>query len=520
MTFRDENLRFAGQFDIAAQAFSTPVITVELGSDAARGRGNIAAFLLAVNLLSRTFDNVHAVFPDGIAALWHPWHLDEVGTVIDELSRTVCRDLRSAPPRRSDVVLSIGQAPSVPADRQVIVHGSYWRASLDCDFPGSGEGIIGSLYSACMGAAQVLLHVLHVRGANYRPMEPYTISVLDLRVDGLEVDAPGRLWIPETHLVGVGAVGSALVYTLAHFGNIGGLLHLIDNDHVADSNLNRYVLMRRQDIDRWKVDVASEMLSGTGIRANPYRSAYSQYVDEHGGEVGLLLSPVDSEEGRRGLAKTLPRRVINAATGGTTVTLSTHGFGDGKACLHCLYPVDQGRPSREEVMADDLGIALETVQELLRTNSPMAADLVASIEKGRGVEPGTWTSHVGSPIGSFYVRAVCGDANVRLPSADVIAPLSFISASAGVLLAAELVKAGNSQKIGWSLDNYFRVDTLHPPQPEFLRVQYQDVTGRCICGDSDYLDVYEQKYCPDPSSLASMPAPVASVDSGLDLASA
>ena len=499
MTFRNENLRFAGQFDIMARAFSEPIITVELGSDAAGRRGNAAAFLLAVNLLSRTFDNVHAVFPDGIAAFWHPWRLDEVGTVIDELGLTVCHDLRSAAPGRSDVVLSIGQAPSVSADRQVIVHGSHWRASLDCDLPGSGEGIIGPLYSACMGAAQVLLHVLNRMGASYHPMKPYTFSVLDLRIDGVEVDAPGRLWIPETHLVGVGAVGSALVYALSHFGDIGGLLHLIDNDQVDDSNLNRYVLMRRRDIDRWKVDVASETLSGTGIRTNPYRDAYSRYVDEHGGEVGLLLTPVDSEEGRRGLAKTLPKRIINAATGGTTVTLSTHGFGDGKACLHCLYPVDRGQPSREEVMADDLGIALETVQELLRMNSPMGADLVASIEKNRGVEPGTWAGHVGSPVGSFYVRAVCGDANVRLPSADVIAPLSFISASAGVLLAAELVKAGNSQLRGWMLDNYFRVDTLYPPQPEFLRVQYQNATGRCICRDSDYLDAYREKYSTDPA---------------------
>ena len=494
MTFRDENLRFAGQFDIVAQAFSEPVITVELGSDAARGRGNTAAFLLAVNLLSRTFDNVHAVFPDGIAAFWHPWRLDEVDTAIDELSLTVCHDLRSAPPGRSDVVLSIGQAPSVPADRQVVVHGSHWCASLDRDLPGSGEGIIGSLYAACMGAAQVLLHVLNRMGASYRPMKPYTFSVLDLRVDGVEEDALGRLWVPETHLVGVGAVGSALVYALSHFGDIGGLLHLIDNDQVDDSNLNRYVLMRRRDIGRWKVDVASEALSGTGIRANPYRDAYSQYVDEYEGEVGLLLTPVDSEEGRRALAKTLPKRIINAATGGTTVTLSTHGFGDGKACLHCLYSVEQGQPSREEVMAEDLGIALETVQELLRMNSPMGADLVASIENARGVEPGTWDSHVGSPIGSFYVRAVCGDADVRLPSADVIAPLSFISASAGVLLAAELVKAGNSQMSGWILDNYFRVDTLHPPQPEFLRVQCQDASGKCICGDRDYIEAYEQKY--------------------------
>ena len=99
MRFREEDFRFAGQFGIAAQAFSEPVITVELGPDGAKRRGNTAAFLLAANLLSGTFDNVHAVFPDGITTDWHPWRLNEVGTVIDELSWTVGKDLRGELPR-------------------------------------------------------------------------------------------------------------------------------------------------------------------------------------------------------------------------------------------------------------------------------------------------------------------------------------------------------------------------------------------------------------------------------------
>ena len=494
MTFREENVRFAGQFGIAAQTFSEPVITIELGPDAAKRRGNTVAFLLAANLLARTFDDVHVVFPNGITTDWHPWRLSVIDAVIGELSRTVDKELRCEPPRRSDVVLSIGQDPSVPADRQVVVHGSQWRASLDCDLPGSGEGVIGPLYSACLGSAQVLLHVLHKMRANYRPMRPFRFSVLDLRMDGVEENGSGTLWIPEAHLVGVGAVGSAVVYTLAHFDEIGGTLHLIDNDQVDNSNLNRYALMRHQDVGRWKVDIACDALSGKDMRTYPYRGAYSEYVDEQGSKVNLLLSPVDSEEGRRSIARTLPKRVLNAATGGTTITLSTHGFGDGKACLHCLYPLDLNQASPEQMVADDLGIALEVVQDLLRTNAPVGPDLVAKIENNRCVEPGTWAGHVHQPLNSFYGRAVCGDASLHLPTANVVAPLSFISASAGVLLAAELLKAGNDQLSRWALNNYFRSDTLRPPRPEFLRVRSQDNTGRCICVDSDYLETYKAKY--------------------------
>ena len=276
---------------------------------------------------------------------------------------------------------------------------------------------------------QVLLHVLNMMGANYRTMAPFNFSLLDLRSGSAADETPKPIQLPETHLVGVGAVGSAAVYALAHLDDISGTLHLIDNEKVDDPNLNRYVLMRRQDIRRWKVDVAAETLRGTSIEAEPYRDVFSNYVDEYGEEVNLLLSPVDSEEGRRELAKMLPRRIINAATGGTTVTVSAHGFDDGRACLHCLYMPELNRASPEEIMAKDMGLPSEKVKELLRTNGPVGAGLLVQIEKNRGVEAGTWASAAELSIGSFYVKAVCSDATLRLSTANVIAPLSFISTS-------------------------------------------------------------------------------------------
>jgi len=101
---------------------------------------------------------------------------------------------------------------------------------------------------------------------------------------------------------------------------------------------------------------------------------------------------------------------------------------------------------------------------------------------------------VGSPIDSFYAKAVCGEASLRLPFANVVAPLSFISASAGILLAAELVKTAHPELSRWALDNYFRVDTLKHPNPAFRCLQPQDRSGRCICRDPDYVGVYSEKY--------------------------
>ena len=258
MQVRDDNIRFAKQFSIEPSVFSDSIITVELRDEAARHKGNVAGFLLAVNLLSRTFERVHAVFPVGAEVHRHPWNLKTAGAVVDELQDTVGGSLRVGPPEHSNVVLSIGDRPELPADREVVVHGSDWQSALDCGLPGSGDGVLGSLYAATMGASQVLLHTLELANALYKPMGAYRFSLLDLLRSGADRDTPNPIWIPETHLVGVGAVGSAMIYALAHLDDVGGLIHLIDNERLDDSNLNRYALTRGRDIGRWKVDTATE----------------------------------------------------------------------------------------------------------------------------------------------------------------------------------------------------------------------------------------------------------------------
>ena len=345
-----------------------------------------------------------------------------------------------------------------------------------------------------MGASQVLLHSLELANAPYKPMGAYRFSLLNLLPSGPDLDHPIQIQIPETHLVGVGAVGSAMIYTLAHLDDAIGHIHLIDNERLDDTNLNRYMLARRRDLGCWKVNTATAALRNTSIRTKSYRVPFNKYVEEYGSLIDLLLTPVDSEQGRRSLAMMLPRRIINAATGGTTVTLSTHGFGDGKACLHCLYLPKVNQLSAEEQMASDMGLAADVVHELVGANTPLDRHLVAQIERNRRVDPGTWTSYVGLPIGSFYVKAVCGDAEIRLRTANVIAPLPFISATAGILLATELLKANHPVLGDYALDNYVRFDTLELPNPAFRRTRLADPSEQCVCQDRDYVDVYVEKY--------------------------
>jgi hypothetical protein len=89
---------------------------------------------------------------------------------------------------------------------------------------------------------------------------------------------------------------------------------------------------------------------------------------------------------------------------------------------------------------------------------------------------------------------VCGEAQVNIPSGTIVSPLSFISAAAGILLAAELVKTAATELSRFSLDNYFRIDTLFAPSLAFRQTKPQDPEHRCICWDRDYVETYHDKY--------------------------
>lgn len=100
----------------------------------------------------------------------------------------------------------------------------------------------------------------------------------------------------------------------------------------------------------------------------------------------------------------------------------------------------------------------------------------------------------GKHLPSLYQHAVCSEAPVTTAAGTVVAPLSFISAAAGVALAAELVKGGNPELAEYALDNYFRFDTLAAPNPEFRQLRLPDPTGRCVCHDPDFGEVYRERH--------------------------
>jgi ThiF family len=488
-----DNRRFVKNIGVVANVFDQPTVTLELPPGQEGRPEAVAAFMLAANLLKRLFTKLFLVAPE-IAVGRNPWQLAGLRQLPDALDGVSEGDVTWGAPVRSDIALGIGAMPRQDARRKTFVTFNGWVAGLEKEVGGGQPGLFGALFAACYGASQTFLHAAIVTGAEYRLIEPFGLSLLTYDFSYTNAPLAGAIDFGESHLVGVGAVGSAFVYALGHLKSGSGLLHLIDNDKVDEPNLERYVLMRTKDVGRSKTDVADEALGAGGLKGVSHPISFAEFQDRHGYKANLLLTPVDSEAGRRKLATCLPRFVLNAATGSTNATVSRHGFADGKACLHCLYLPDIEEITTERRLAVDMGLSVAEVERSLLENAPISEDLVRRVEDHLHFETGKFQDWVGKHIQSFYQRAVCGEARVNTPSGTIVSPLAFISAAAGVLLAGEFVKMHTPELSPFLLDNFFRVDTLYAPNPAFRQRKPQDATHRCICWDPDYTEAYESKY--------------------------
>ena len=82
-------------------------------------------------------------------------------------------------------------------------------------------------------------------------------------------DGIDKLQNASVAIFGVGGVGGYTVEALARSGV--GTFHLIDNDTVSESNLNRQIIATRKTIGRLKVEVAKERI----LDINPHATVYT-----------------------------------------------------------------------------------------------------------------------------------------------------------------------------------------------------------------------------------------------------
>lgn len=471
-------------------------IGVAFDSSAAISPEARALLSLLVNLLSRLYPRIALLPTGGQAEALCPALVAQARLINPEIELTS---------KLGDVTLCLALQSAVIRGQFPVIYlaSRGWIACLSSAEPlkcGQSKNPFGPGAAACFGVANAF---------RYTFSEHLPSGGLDdaLRFSTLHFDRTSTLRskrraidLGELHLIGAGAIGNGAVWALSRMPDLSGRIVIIDPEEVDMSNLQRYVLCDQGSIGRRKVEVLGGVLKESSLDSREHFGTWGSYLscrDDY--MLDRVAVAVDSAEDRRAVQAALPRWIANAWTQPENIGVSRHTFLDDQACLCCLYWPSGAQKSRDEIIAEAIGLpgAKEEVRSRLQNIQPTDADLLRRIADALHVPLDPLLQFEGRPLQDFYSQAICGGLILRLGNRDndpaqVQAPMSFQSCLAGILLAAEVVAhAGALRQESYPVRS--TINLLRPLRSsEFSFAQAKHPS--CICQDPDYQAIYQAKY--------------------------
>jgi hypothetical protein len=311
-----------------------------------------------------------------------------------------------------------------------------------------------ALLIACY-AAGAALHRALKGSLPFTPPDPFVFRFNELGLDLNTLADP--IDVERMYLAGAGAIGNGFLWAARHL-NFRGHLQLVDDDIVSAGNLNRQIWFSVEDVDHFKVDRLK-------LKAQPYfphlcigahRSRLQALPDRNEGPwLHRLIVAVDSRRARRALQNEFPGEVFDASTTDIReVVIHHHRQLTENACLSCIYEPDQEEYSREQHIADHLGLPVNEVRS--ERISPETAAIIAT-------QFTTLDSIkiTGMAYDSLFKR-LCAEGSLgAINDKRIVAPFAFVSVLAGTLLALEIVRRigrGHTHDF-----NYWRLSPWYPP---------------------------------------------------------
>jgi hypothetical protein len=286
--------------------------------------------------------------------------------------------------------------------------------------------------------------------------DPLVLSFDALGLDLEDLSRPVDLG--HAYMAGAGAIGNGLLWAARHL-DVHGRLEIADDDRVDSGNLNRQVWFGTDDVGFKKVErlalKAQPFFQGLELVPRPVRV---QDLPEKspGPWLRRLIVAVDSRRARRQLQNEFPGEVFDASTTDIReVVVHYNRQPTTDACLSCIYEPDGEELSREQHIADHLGVSVEAVR-CERISAVAAAAIVQRFPALANV------NLINTAYDTLFKR-LCGEGLLKtVAGRRVTAPFGFVSVLAGALLAVELVRRlgpGSSDRNF----NYWRVSAWHAP---------------------------------------------------------
>jgi molybdopterin/thiamine biosynthesis adenylyltransferase len=358
---------------------------------------------------------------------------------------------------------------------------------------------VGPLAAACLAAAEAFKSIFNDALADRCKMLPsdyFWSSWYGEAGHQTTLSSNFDLNMDDVHIFGVGSVTHSLVWLLERWpGKVSGNLYLIDHDSYDESNGQRYIGMRNEDIGKPKTEVVEKCLArkhsslvvkGNNLDMNRY---FTETRSDY--KVNLAVSGLDSIEGRRQLQLKLPKCIVDMWTSGESVGACRYKFQDNWPCVFCIHP-------------DNLSSVTDEVAEIFRETGIAPARIRALLNSGQGLSENDANavapryqidknSIIGKPLRTVRGQ-LCATGKLVLPNESIEAdvPLAFAAGLAGIGGFIELAR--ELWQIPMSPGHWVISTFMYPT--EWNWTTRQKVANCYLCSDSSLAGLLEKKYLP------------------------
>lgn len=384
-------------------------------------------------------------------------------------------------PFKPTVVLSLDLSQNNYTCPMVTIGADDWTAYVNSTFKSNFTNIkipIGSFIAGNLGVAEVFKHLLKINFPSQNSRKIHFLNNIAFCALDYTFDESPRQYPPLPELVeinnmaiaGVGAGGSAALYTLSSFPNLSGDITLIDPEKLKKSNLTRYLLTSYEDISQHKekVEVASSFVNSfqpsvtLTKKSQPYHMVNQR--DFH-----IILSTVDNPEGRWDIQRDNPSVILDASVVDTIYSI-LRVDSRGGMCLGCKHPYDPDITWKRR--AKMWGKNVEEMKKLFNTESKADEASLQRLAEIQGRPISDFLELLGMKFNDIPAITECGETRLTLKVPNQVATLPFVTTIAGVLLAAEVIK--ELYLPSNTLQNWFEHNLLWIPKRNRYRFRARD----------------------------------------------
>jgi len=445
-----------------------------------------------LNLLPRLFSGVRLVGDPNLLNNFPPSHRALINIGEKEWNPSIVIKLGNKPIQSDNPILYVGSCGWT----------AYLSTSQPCLYSIESQNPIGAILAGGLAAGEVFkmafsdfINVTLCPDLTYDPLTHGTG-----KAPVVKPEIPKEIYLEDLTLIGVGAIGTSLIYCLGRLPRLTGKLTLIDHETTDESNEQRYLLSFKENRGIQKVQFVEHLsrlhpLLEIMAFGAPYE-AYIQICSHARTVLSSVITTVDTDKTRRNVQAALPKTILNGWTEADGTNL---GYGIGKheflgpyECLACAYFPKSGPSSQEEFYSLRTGFNVDEIKRRLRDKIPTTQKDIESIARNTGADIKNLMRFLGRPLDDL-LHGQCGIFTIPLPGKLATAPVPHIPLLVAVHLASQLlipyleptpeIKPIESAAVFNGLDI-----------PTINNLELRKKEPRCICSDTIYQEAYKEKW--------------------------